>query len=253
MPGRVALVSDLHSNIEALGAVLKDIESQKVDHIYCLGDIVGYGPNPREVLQIVSTRVKISIKGNHEEAVLFRPMDFRDEAQSAVHWTRDELNNPKLPKKDVYKLWDFLGNLGEYYEENDIQFLHGSPRDYLKEYVFPSDVKREDKLKDVFSKINNICFHGHSHQPGIFTDKLKFYDPKSCNSKIKLTKGLKYLINPGSVGQPRDGDPRSSYLIWEDDVITFRRVEYDFKKTMVKIFNTEKLPKVFAHRLMIGR
>ncbi len=252
MPGRVALVSDLHSNIEALEAVLKDIESQKVDHIYCLGDIVGYGPNPREVVKHALHFTKI-VKGNHEEAVLFRPMDFRDEAQEAVQWTRDAINDPNASKKDNFKLWDFLGGLESFSQEGDIMFLHASPRDYLKEYVLPADVNRHDKLKEVFSKINTICFHGHSHHPGIFTEKLKFFPPQSFNGKTKLANGQKYLINPGSVGQPRDGDPRASYLIWEENTITFRRVEYEFKKTMVKILQTGKLPKIFAARLMVGR
>lgn len=254
MAERVALISDLHSNIEALEEVLKDIDSQGVESVYCLGDLIGYGPNPREMIRH-AFNWKWSLRGNHEDALLFLALDFNPEAAQAIDWTRNQLNDPKSEKNENHRMWNFLGDLAELKEEDNALFLHASPRNHTKEYVRPHDIQDKEKMEEIFSMIKHICFCGHTHEPGVFTQDLKFYPPRAFANKVKLADGRKYYVNIGSVGQPRDRDTRSCYVIWdpENRVVEYRRVEYNFKKTMDKIFSIKNIPRRFGERLEAGR
>lgn len=255
MGSRIAIISDLHSNIEALDNVLLDIEQQKIDTILCLGDVVGYGPNPREVIQHCRN-FKFCLKGNHEEALLFLALDFHNDAARAIEWTREQLNNPAYSKEENHKLWNFVSELPdmEEWEGGDILFVHASPRDHTKEYVRPHDVNDRQKMREVFQGIRRIAFYGHTHEPGIFTDDIRFFSPNAfLNGKAKLVNGRKYFINVGSVGQPRDRDTRACYVIFDGETVEFRRVEYDYKKTMDKIFNSSGIPRKFGERLALGK
>jgi diadenosine tetraphosphatase ApaH/serine/threonine PP2A family protein phosphatase len=254
MSKKVALISDLHSNIEALEAVLKDINSQGVEDIVCLGDLIGYGPNPREMIKH-AFNWRWSLRGNHEDALLFLALDFNPEAAQAIDWTRNQLNDAKAPKEENHKMWNFLGDLQDLREDGEVTYLHASPRNHTKEYVRPHDVQDREKMEEIFSLIKRICFCGHTHEPGVFTEDMKFYPPRAFANKVKLSDGRKYYVNIGSVGQPRDRDTRCCYVIWDPEalVVEFRRVEYDYRKTMERIFAIKAIPKRFGERLEVGR
>lgn len=248
----IAIISDIHSNIEALDAVLKDIQEQGAKDIICLGDLIGYGPNPREIL-LKAKDWKFALRGNHEDALLFLAMDFSPAAAQAIEWTRGVLNSEQHGKSDNHLLWNFLGDLTDFREEGDIMYVHASPRQYTREYVRPHDINDKEKMDEIFSKIKRLCFSGHTHEPGVFTDDRRFFPPHAfVNGKVKLPAGRKYVINVGSVGQPRDRDTRACYVLLEGDVVQFRRVEYDYKKTMEKILKIGEIPRRFADRLAVG-
>ena len=245
-----AIISDIHSNFEAFEAVLKDIDGQNVDEIYCLGDLVGYGPNPIEVTDLVMKRVKVCLLGNHDQATLFDPEGFNAGAEQAIYWTREQLENSGDVKAS--KRWDFLGELPRQRREDDFLFVHGSPRNPLNEYVFQEDVYDEKKMERLFAVIPKHCFQGHTHVPGVFTEAREFLVPHDIDFTYTLGAG-KTMINVGSVGQPRDRDPRACYVILEGNVVTFRRVEYDFEKTLSKIETIFDLDNYLGIRLRSGR
>jgi diadenosine tetraphosphatase ApaH/serine/threonine PP2A family protein phosphatase len=255
---KTAIISDLHANIEALSVVMEHIASQGVTDLVCLGDVIGYGPNPREALQMTRD-ARFCLMGNHEEAVMFYGEDFNPKARAALEWTKEQLNSPEHDRTENYELWNFLGNLKETVLEEDILFVHGSPRVPTKEYMVPSDVKNPEKMGEVFALVPWLCFVGHSHIPGVYTEDLRFLsaDPEKVVSGVGQSwapvKGKKALVNVGSVGQPRDGDPRASYVIWDGQKLTFFRLEYDVRKTMDKIYAIEGLPNYLADRLIVGR
>ena len=243
-----ALISDIHANLEALRVVLADISSQGIREIYCLGDIVGYGPNPCECLDEVAAKCKVTILGNHDQATLFDPDGFNPIALRAVYWTRDKLDSG--PGKN--RRWDFLGDLHKTHSEGDYLFVHGSPREPTNEYVFPEDIYNQRKMDSLFGRIQKYCFQGHTHLPGIFTPDYRFIPPEDCNYQYRLN-DQQVMINVGSVGQPRDGDPRACYAVLEDDLITFRRLEYPAEETKRKIYAIPDLDNALGDRLLSGR
>jgi len=249
---KTALISDIHANVEALGVVLDHIASQGIRDILCLGDVIGYGPNPREALQAVRG-VRFCLMGNHEEAVMFYGEDFNPKARQALEWTKEQLNSPEFDRTENYELWNFLGNLKETVTEDDVLYVHGSPRVPTKEYMVPSDVKNPEKMAEVFTMIPSLCFVGHSHIPGVYTEDLRFLAPKKSGDTYVHEAGKKALVNVGSVGQPRDGDPRTSYVVTDGKKVTFHRLDYDVQKTMEKIYAIPGLPNYLADRLIVGR
>ncbi len=255
MDNRVAILSDIHSNIEALEAVLRDIDKKGITRIICCGDIVGYGPDPVAVVK-KAMGFEFSVRGNHDEAVLTFASKFHEDAAKAADWTRKVLKEGPSSSTEGREIIDFLQKteLIKQWDQGSVLFLHGSPRAPLMEYVRPKDEADPAKLKSIFSRIRQICFYGHSHEPGFFTDKFKWTSPSSLpNGKAKIEFGTKYMINVGSVGQPRDGDTRAGYVIFDWDTVTFCRVEYDYKKTMQKVFAIPQIPRKFGDRLAIGR
>lgn len=249
-----ALISDIHGNLEALLAVLDDARSQEVDDIYCLGDIIGYGPNPCECLDEVMKNARVTILGNHDQAALFDPDGFNPMALQAIYWTRDQLDNGPGTPVQVNKRWDFLGELPRYVDEGDFKFVHGSPRDPTNEYVFPEYVFDQRKMEILFGKVQQYCFMGHTHLPGVFTTDCEFLSPEECDSFYQLGRE-KVLVNVGSVGQPRDEDNRSCYVVLDMDAktITYRRVDYDRDKTAQKIYDVPDLSDGLGDRLKHGR
>ena len=253
---KIALISDIHANLEALTTVIDDIHSRGVDFIYCLGDVIGYGPNPRQCIKIVQENSKFTLCGNHEEAVLFNAEDFSPKARRAIDWTREQLNSDEFDKEENYELWDFLGELRKRVRENKMLYVHGSPRQPTREYVLPKDVKDRTKLESIYAEFEDakICFIGHTHIPGLFTQNFEFHYARDLDNKfdLKSCPGKK-IINVGSVGQPRDGDNRACYAIFDEDTIEWVRVSYDFKTTMDKIRQIEDLAEYLAVRLEEGR
>lgn len=246
-----ALISDIHSNIEALDAVLADIRSQGVSEVYCLGDIVGYGPNPRECIDAVM-KCSVCLLGNHDQGALFDPEGFNTGAERAIFWTREQLENSG-GNSASQRRWDFLGELPRNHRELSLLFVHGSARNPLNEYVFPEDIYNRRKIEKIFALIDRYCFQGHTHVPGVFTEDCCFYSPDEVNYEFRLG-DQKAMVNVGSVGQPRDGDPRACYVILDDDnLVRFRRVEYPFEQTIRKIYEIPDLDNFLGDRLRDGR
>jgi len=253
----VALISDLHSNQEAMTRVLEDIQGQGIKDIYCLGDLVGYGPDPVFVVDKVM-ECKVSLMGNHDEAVLKEAYGFNPVAKAAVTWTRNQLRPGILSGKGKKERWNFIQNLKLTHKEDGALFVHGSPRDPTMEYVLRSDCLDltggvPEKIRDIFSRFDRVCFAGHTHDPGVITEESQFIHPKECNHEFVFEPGKKYFVNLGSVGQPRDGDTRACYAIYHGDKVTWRRVEYDYRTTMRKIFATSQLDSRAGDRLAHGR
>jgi diadenosine tetraphosphatase ApaH/serine/threonine PP2A family protein phosphatase len=246
-----AIVSDLHANLAAAEAVFSDIRRRMIRDVVCLGDMIGYGPNPREVLEMCRG-CRFVLMGNHEEAVMFYGEDFNVKARQALEWTKDQLNSTKYDRTENYELWNFLGSLLEKNEENGIYYVHGSPRVPTKEYMVPPDIKNREKMTEIFGMVERLCFVGHSHIPGIYLDSLKFFKPDRLGGVYRHRDG-KALINVGSVGQPRDGDPRASYVTTDGTTIRFHRIEYDVEDTVQRIYATPGLPNYLADRLRVGR
>jgi diadenosine tetraphosphatase ApaH/serine/threonine PP2A family protein phosphatase len=251
---RQALISDIHGNLEALTAVMTDIQEQKVDRIVCLGDIVGYGPNPTECLDIVINCCAFTILGNHDQAALFDPEGFNPVALRAIYWTRDEMDRGAGGPAAKNRRWDFLSELPKSHRENDVLYVHGSPRDTTNEYVFPETIYDAARIKLLFDRVSTVCFQGHTHMPGVFVPEPDFITPDRCDNRFRLT-DEKLMVNVGSVGQPRDEDPRACYVVMDDKKmdIEFRRVPYDLETTIKKIYATPDLDNMLGDRLRGGR
>lgn len=246
-----ALISDIHSNLEALETVLADIRSLGITEIYCLGDIIGYGPNPRECIDLVMN-FQFCLLGNHDQGALFDPEGFNTGAERAIFWTREQLESGKGDPEANARRWEFLGELPRSKREGSLLFVHGSARNPLNEYVFPEDIYNQKKMEKIFGLIERHCFQGHTHVPGVFTQSMNFLSPDEINYEYRLG-DEKCMVNVGSVGQPRDGDNRACYAILEDGVLRFRRVPYDFEKTIRKIYEIPDLDNYLGERLREGR
>ena len=249
-----AILSDIHGNLDALDAVLADIDALDggagVDEIYCLGDVIGYGPDPAECIDRVKDRCALTLLGNHDQASLFDPEGFNKTAEKAIFWTRRTLENGR----GAADRFDFLGELPRTHAERDgtLLFVHGSARNPLNEYVFPEDIYNGPKMHKIFDLVGRHCFQGHTHIPGVFTEELDFLAPKDVDGTYRLGEE-KALVNVGSVGQPRDGDPRASYVTLDGDLLTFRRVEYDHAATAAKIYAIPDLDNYLGDRLANGQ
>ena len=246
-----AIVSDIHSNLEALTAVLADIAAQGVTQVFCLGDIVGYGPNPRECIDL-AMQFHGAVLGNHDQGAVLDPEGFSTGAERAIFWTREQLEDHDADQPQMLKRLEFLFDLPRNRRENGTSFVHGSVRSPLNEYVFPEDVHNPRKLEKLFGLIDRYCFQGHTHVPGVFIENHGFLRPEQLGDTYALGPE-KAMINVGSVGQPRDGDPRSCYVIVDDTSVRFRRVEYAFEETARKIYEIPELDDFLGDRLRDGR
>ncbi len=248
-----AIISDIHGNIDALQAVLEDLDRRDIKEILCLGDIVGYGPNPGLCIDLVMQRCKWSLMGNHDFAVLCEPTNFNASAEAVMFWTRAHLE--REPNRQTrLKRWEYLGNLPVRQRYQGATWVHASPRRPINEYIFPDDVvTAPSKMASIFDRFDTCCFVGHTHIGGVFTDEPEFYPPAELGSAYKFNDFEKCIINPGSVGQPRDRDPRSSYAILYDDRVEFVRVEYDIQAAVDKIGAIPELSDFLGLRLLDGR
>lgn len=255
---KIAIISDIHANIEALDAVLEDIrQNRKVDAIYCLGDVIGYGPNPIECLDKASDLCDIILMGNHEEAVLTGAFGFNPSAKEAIDWTRKQLKPKWYQGGKAKKRWKVLQSLPLSFTENEWMFVHGSPRDPTMEYILKSDTDDlfgdiPEKMKEVFLQVDRICFIGHTHTPGIITEESKWHDIEKFGYSWDCNDAQKIVCNVGSVGQPRDRDTRACYVTFTGKEIFFHRVPYDYKKTQEKIRSLSLVDNHNADRLEVG-
>ncbi|RMF75530.1 MAG: metallophosphatase family protein, partial [Planctomycetota bacterium] len=166
-----AIISDIHGNLEALQTVLADIERRGIEEIVCLGDVLGYGPNPLECLDLVRAKCRLCLMGNHDHAVLYEPCNFNPPAERAAYWTRRRLELESERQLRAER-WRFVGRLPIRVRENGILFVHASPRRPINEYIFPEDVfTNPQKVISNFERLDaQLCFVGHTHQPGVFLD-----------------------------------------------------------------------------------
>lgn len=255
-----AVISDIHGNAEALKRVLEDIEARKIDRVICLGDTVGYGPDPLECVDLVRQRCSWSLMGNHDFGVLYEPTNFNPGAESAAFWTRDQFDREPDEKKRAER-YDFLGRLRVRVLETPpegkfaVLAVHGSPRRPINEYIFPDDaMNAPDKMQAIFERVETLAIVGHTHVPGVFTDEPDFYPPAELGEGVyKFQPDEKAVVNVGSVGQPRDHDPRASYAILMPDRIEFVRIPYNVDVTAKKIKAIPQLSDWLGDRLYEGR
>jgi diadenosine tetraphosphatase ApaH/serine/threonine PP2A family protein phosphatase len=242
---RIAILADIHSNLTALEAVMLDIDKKGgVHEVWCLGDIVGYGPDPHECIELVKKQCSLWVAGNHDLAAIGKTSVeyFNPEAAKAVRWT-----GLHITEEDIH----FLSNLPLTVEKDDFTLVHGSPRDPVWEYIF-STSEAEENLAYFKTR---YCLIGHTHIPLIFewTDSstCSAVQPSDDTSFILDKKRL--ILNPGGVGQPRDGDPRASYAIYNDETntVAFNRVEYDIQSTQNRMKEV-RLPARLGSRLAYG-
>jgi len=244
---RYLIFADIHGNLEAFLAVLKFIQKKKIDHFVFLGDMVGYGASPNEVIQKIQTLKPLSlIRGNHDKAVcgLDSIETFNPIAASAIFWTKE-----KISKKNYNFL--FRQKQGPQLFHETITICHGAPfdEDY---YIFG-----EFDAAEAFDHIKTpLCFFGHTHFPFVYTEKDSVVEGtfiEGETSEVKLEKHVRYLINPGSVGQPRDRNPRASCAIYDSEtrLVKFYRLDYNIEEAQRKIL-AERLPPALAERLSLG-
>lgn len=240
---KYAIISDIHANLEALEVVLSEIDNHSVDQILCLGDVVGYNANPNECADIIRTRNIPTICGNHDAvaAGLEEPWGFNPIALAAALWTREHLSEENL---------EWLRGLPDTLVFEDFLIAHGSPTDrdcymFTWEDVLPHLQFLEE------SKLSH-CFFGHTHNPGIYSaDGMYTIDE---DSKFTLGHEKRYFINPGSVGQPRDGVKEASFAFYDSDSREYElvRVAYPVEETAKRI-EAAGLPPFLAERLFQGR
>ncbi|MFA4985680.1 MAG: metallophosphoesterase family protein [Candidatus Brocadiia bacterium] len=245
---KIAIVSDIHSNLEAFDAVLTDISRRGVSRIVFLGDIVGYGPDPKECLSL-SRIFDFMILGNHDDAILYNSTEtFNPRAKTAIEWTQQVL------LKDIDFVNHIKRNFIDHKMEDGILYCHGSPRDFTREYVFPDTGLDPEKVREVFDPLEWVAFVGHTHHPGVLTPEGDFYYPEELDFYFRLGR-KKCILNVGSVGQPRDGDPRACYATFDVDkgLVEWHRIEYNLVKTQKKIYDTRVLDPFLAKRLEAGK
>ena len=184
---RRALISDIHGNLEALEVVLDDIKAQGITEIFCLGDIIGYGPNPRECIDRVMETCKMTLLGNHDQGAMFDPDGFNIGAERAIFWTREQLESPH-DRANNERRWEFLGELPRSHRLDPFLFVHGSPRNPLSEYIFPEDIYNHRKMERLFQLVERYCFQGHTHVPGHLHREFSSSRPRRSTTSTRWAK-----------------------------------------------------------------
>ncbi|MBU0667175.1 MAG: metallophosphoesterase family protein [Nanoarchaeota archaeon] len=252
---KYAIISDIHSNLEALETVMPEIEKHKPDKLVCLGDIVGYGPNPNETIDIIRKNADIVVPGNHEQSICnikagitYFLRDYNEYATEALIWTMKNLTKENL------EFIDKLISEGYTKEENKIIFAHSTP--FLTEemnYIHGPIHAQIHFFNDKERKFN-YCFVGHTHRPKIYEEKNKKRINKSIEIKKKNKLRKRALIVAPSIGQPRDGNNKTGFMIFDSstNILEYKRMNYDFKTTQDKM-KFAGLPTYLVERLEFGR
>lgn len=240
---RYLLLSDIHSNLPALEAVLAEVDLAHIDEVLCLGDLVGYGPHPNGCVARLQELTLRCVAGNHDWAAIGKmdTAEFNPAARAACQWTAEELTAENIA---------YLQSLPETLVQDDYTLVHGSLRAPIWEYVtHPLVAQRSFELLNT-----QLCFHGHTHVPVVFreegTDPQAYILPPGGRITLDTHR---YMINTGSVGQPRDGDPRASYLLFDSQEATLesRRVDYPVEETQESM-KKKGLPESLITRLSYG-
>ena len=241
---RYAIIADIHANLAAFTAVLEDIGQRGgVAEVWCLGDVVGYGPDPRECIELLRKYKHVCVAGNHDWAAVGRvdTAAFNPDADAACQWTARRLT----PRDRKY-----LENLPLVIEKDGFTLAHGSPRDPIWEYITSTSLARENFT---FFR-SQYCLVGHSHVPLVFKDEGDSSSFSQLSTDVGLALGeTRLIINPGSVGQPRDNDPRAGYAIYDSEArsIKLYRVPYDINATQTRMMESG-LPIRLVVRLSYG-
>ncbi len=250
--GTIAVISDVHSNLEALQAVLEQIDALNVDAIYSLGDVIGYGPDPEACLALTARRCRLRLMGNHEYGVLHTEtpgFSFNAAAQQAIDWTRERVRQAGLRES--------FSGLKSSHREGQLLFVHGSARNALNEYILESDGKGHSNFDRILTSLERdftdfrICFVGHNHKPFLATREGFLHPHEDCH-EFQVPADEMFYVSVGSVGQPRDRDPRACFVTFDGMKLTYHRVAYPFAITAGKI-RAHGLPALFAERLAVGR
>jgi len=241
---RYAIISDIHSNLEALETVFRLIENEHIDKIHCLGDVVGYGPFPNECLNRVKQKCDVILTGNHDYACIEKSelLYFNQFAKEAIEWTLTRLSAETLRE---------IANLPLEHIGDDFRLVHSNPYAPSSwDYILSID----DAIFN-FSKFNEqICFIGHSHQPIIYIENRDTNYSSTLDRAIEIAEECRYIINVGSVGQPRDNNPESAFGIFDTEtrIYQLKRISYDIHKTY-DAMRSFGLPAFLAERLFMGR
>jgi predicted phosphodiesterase len=240
---RIAVVSDIHANLHALEAVLADIDRESVDELWCLGDLVGYGPRPNECVDLARARAAVSLCGNHDLAVLgtIDIGEFAGDAATAALWTRGVLG-------DEQRAW--LVDLEPTGRRDGVELFHGSPRNPVWDYVLSEEIA----FASLMQTAAPLVLVGHSHVALAIAWDGSLLQGGVAPAETDTALGdRRWLLNPGSVGQPRDGDPRGAWLLLDFDAgrASFRRVEYPIETTQAEM-RSAGLPPALADRLALG-
>lgn len=240
---KLAIISDIHGNLEALSSVSASIEGQDVDRIVFVGDAVGYGADPVGVIEMVRSMADVAVVGNHDYVACGKeePSYFNVYASRAIMWTRNRLSAADT---------DYLRSLDVMVLVGDLTIVHATPLNPLDwDYLYT--VEQAAVNYEAFA--TGLCFIGHSHVPGVFCMDGEGRVSIGDTDSLRLEEGCRYIVNVGSVGQPRDRDPRSCYVIYDTEKrsVDFLRVEYDVPAAQEKIMRAG-LPPQLATRLAIG-
>lgn len=255
----IAVISDIHGNLDALQAVLAEIESLNAEEVICLGDMVGYGPEPVACVDAVRSRCSVTVCGNHDFAVIYGANDFSTQARESLERHRRALMpRPHAGSLDAERVerWEFLKSLPYRHVLNDWLFVHAAPRNPVIEYIRKMDVLlgMADKVGENFRQVDWLCFIGHTHQPGIILPEMKFLTPEDVGGLYRPEPHHKAIINVGSVGQPRDGDWRACFVTVEGDgTVRYHRVEYDLDMAVSRMRSVSKADTKLADRLRRAR
>jgi len=221
---RIAILSDPHSNFEALSQVFKDIDAHNVDEIYCLGDVVGYGPQPQECCDLLREREVTLLQGNHEQGLIsiHHQCHFNQPACDSLRKTREMITE---------ETYQWLVSHHKSVVAHGCRFVHGTPPDSVNKYIW----KYEKSMGEIFARFTEgVCFVGHTH------DLMRFTYDTEASGKLPLHEGdttlelgMRHVVNVGAVGQPRDGDNHAKYALYDLDsrVLTMRFIDYDIRKT----------------------
>lgn len=241
---RYGFFSDVHANLEALKACIIDFQAEKLDKLYFLGDAVGYGPNPDECVKLIDEISEVKLMGNHDYAALglMETDYFNQYAAESVGWTKTSLSEKAIEIMSDFELTR---------QVKDILLVHASPKEPENwHYILDMD-DAEDNF-DYFEQ--KICLVGHTHRPYIVAKSDEGPGVLSKNTEETITDENRYLINIGSLGQPRDGDPRCCYLIYDSKkkTVNLKRVQYNVKNTQSNMAKVG-LPEYLIERLAVGR
>lgn len=241
---RIGIISDIHGNIEALTAVLDALKKAQPDQLICLGDLVGYGPNPNECIALIQEHADVVIAGNHDFAALQKisTESFNSHARTSIFWTMRQLTPESI---------DYLSGLPLTVTRDQFMLVHATPN-------APEDwhyiLSIYDAYDSFLSLARPLCFCGHSHVPVIVIETAREQFKISMASRLKIKAEARYLINIGSVGQPRDYDPRAAYALYDTDTARYElhRVTYDVAAVQAKM-KRAKLPSFLISRLALGQ
>ncbi|MBD3404030.1 metallophosphoesterase [candidate division GN15 bacterium] len=239
-----AVISDIHANLEALEAVLEDLRSQHIDTVYCLGDVVGYGCDPTRCLELVVEHCDIRLMGNHEYYALgLISNDYLSPvARQSAAWTQEHLTEEDIETISNFEMEAHLA---------DIHLVHASPFE-PESWRYILATQEAQRAFDCMQ--GTICFYGHSHLPMIFSCSTEGEIRHQVGHDFQPSDDKRYLVNVGSVGQPRDNDPKACYALFDADArtVTYRRVAYDIEKTQQKM-KAAGVPELLVERLTVGQ